>query len=87
MAPPTVHAAALGGGSPRLPTDLAPGAGKWCFSPDTGAARRTRTPCDLPLFSEARDEVYSRQLFSLQNLSLIPPEGRGFSSGHPGKPG
>lgn len=41
----------------------------------------------LPLSSEAHDGVYSPQLFSLQNLLLIPPGGRWFFSGHPGKPG
>jgi hypothetical protein len=41
----------------------------------------------LPLSSEAHDGVDSQQLFSLQNLSLIPPEGRWFFSGPPGKPG
>lgn len=41
----------------------------------------------LPLSSEAHDGVYSLQLFSLQTLLLIPPGGRWFFSGHPGKPG
>lgn len=41
----------------------------------------------IPLSSEAHDEVYSQQRFSLQTVLLIPPEGRWFSSGHPGKPG
>ena len=62
-------------------------------SPENGAPRAAPSPPPaarpsiLPPSSEAHDEVCSQQLFSLRNLSLIPPEGRGFSLAPLGEPG